>query len=295
MLKAFGSMFKVLFDFLKWPLLGVAIVSVVLVILYFVNWFIFYCKGMRPLKGEHYRLRKRNVLQKLFVDAPRQYALDRMRMDPEFFKYQGMYIFCGDQGAGKTISMIEFSRRMQREYPKSKCISNCCYKYQDEELTHWHQLIDYKNDKQGVIVQLDEIHNWFSSLQSKDFPPEMLEVICQNRKNRRVILGTAQRFNRVAKPIREQTTYVCECHTFAGCFTVVHVKRPLVDSEGKVEKYKSVKWYCFAHDDDLRAMYDTYHVIESLRQSGFKEQGIPATDLPVINLDVASPKRSKRR
>ena len=65
----------------------------------------------------------------------------------------------------------------------------------------------------GVICCLDEMQNWFSSNQSRDFPPEMLQVITQNRKNRRVIFGTAQTFNRLSKPIREQATEVRECHT----------------------------------------------------------------------------------
>ena len=43
---------------------------------------------------------------------------------------------------------------------------------------------------QGVICLIDEMQNWFSSNQSKNFPPEMLQVVTQNRKNRRVIMGS---------------------------------------------------------------------------------------------------------
>lgn len=55
-------------------------------------------------------------------------------------------------------------------------------------------LINYKNGIKGVIVLMDELQNWFSSNDSKNFPPEMLQVITQNRKNRRVILGTVKTF-----------------------------------------------------------------------------------------------------
>lgn len=74
-------------------------------------------------------------------------------------------------------------------------------------------LIDYKNDKQGVIVGMDELQNWFSSNDSKNFPPEMLGIITQNRKNRRIILGTSQNFYLLAKAIRSQATEVRRCTT----------------------------------------------------------------------------------
>ena len=42
-------------------------------------------------------------------------------------------------------------------------------------------------------------------------PLSTMQVWAQNRKNRRVILGTSQRFNRVAKGVREQTLFNYEC------------------------------------------------------------------------------------
>ena len=79
-----------------------------------------------------------------------------------------------DNGAGKTVSMIEFAMRMQEEYPLAKCCSNLAYKYEDNKLKDWRMLMNYKNGKKGVIVIMDELQNWFSSNDSKNFPPEML-------------------------------------------------------------------------------------------------------------------------
>lgn len=134
----------------------------------------------------------------------------------------------------------------------------------------WRLLLDYKNGIQGVIACIDEMQNWFSSNQSKNFPPEMLEVITQNRKNRRVIMGTAQTFNRLSKPIREQATEVRRCTTLFGCLTIVHRVVPELDSEGNVEKWKHRGFYYFVHDEKLRSSYDTWRVIESLSKSGFQ-------------------------
>lgn len=274
----FKSLFVVAWDLLKLPLLIVACFLGLFALLCLGNYLYLRCvKKLKKPTGVHYRLRKRNFFQKLFIDAPRQFAYDYISRSPEFFRYQGMIIYTGRQGRGKTVALAEHTRRMQREYPKCKVIGNLDYKYQDDVLDHWTKLIDYKNGIQGVVCQIDETQNWFSSNQSKDFPPEMLEVITQNRKNRRIILGTAQSFNRLAKPIREQTTEVRECHTFAGCVTFVIRKEPFLDFDGNVEKLKYRGCYFFVHNAELRNSYDTYKVIDSLRKSGFKEQ------VPVIN------------
>ena len=85
---------------------------------------------------------------------------------------------------------------------------------------------------------MDELQNWFSSNDSKNFPPEMLGVITQNRKNRRIILGTSQNFYLLAKAIRSQATEVRRCSTFLGCLTIVRRAEPILDSEGNVAEWK---------------------------------------------------------
>ena len=196
--------------------------------------------------------------------------LDMYARNPEFFTHQGCIIFTGRQGNGKTIAMAQQALAWREEYPKAKCITNFALQGQSRELNDWRLLLDYKNGIQGVIACIDEMQNWFSSNQSKNFPPEMLEVITQNRKNRRVIMGTAQTFNRLSKPIREQATEVRRCTTLFGCLTIVHRVVPELDSEGNVEKWKHRGFYYFVHDEKLRSSYDTWRVIESLSKSGFQ-------------------------
>ena len=186
------------------------------------------------------------------------------------FGYKGLVIFEGRQGSGKTSSMIQFARKMQEEYPKSKCTTNLGYTKEDDILDDWRKLTDYTNDKYGVICVLDELQNWFSSNQSKDFPPEMLQVITQNRKNRRIILGTSQNFYLLAKAIRSQCTEIRRCITLLGCLTLVRRLEPILDSDGNVKEFKPIGYYFYVHDKDLRESYDTYKVIESLSKSGFK-------------------------
>lgn len=231
-----------------------------------------YRSGARLKKGEHIRVPKPPLWKNLLYYLPKQMVADYFARDPEFFRYQGCIVFTGRQGYGKTIAMAEQALRWRKEYPKAKCITNFALRDESAKLNDWRLLVGYKNGIQGVVACIDEMQNWFSSNQSKNFPPEMLEVITQNRKNRRVIMGTAQSFNRLAKPIREQATEVRKCYTFFGCLTFVHRVYPELDSNGDVDSWKHRGWYYFVHNAELRESYDTWKVIESLKESGFQEQ-----------------------
>ena len=274
------KIFNVFWVIVKWPLILGGIVFAVIGFRVSLSVFYAYAKGERRPAGEHKRVKQPGTLKKLFILFPRQFARDFFSRPADWFAYQGVIVYTGRQGSGKTVAMVEQTQRMQHEYPACKCISNLNYAYQDEELAHWRQLIEYKNGHRGVIVQMDEMQNWFSSNQSKNFPPELLEVITQNRKNRRVIMGTSQCFNRLSKPLREQTTEVRKCTTIAGCLTFVHRQEPELDSQGEVVKWKHRGFYWFVHTPEIRESYDTYHVIESLAKSGFVER-IPDTNITI--------------
>ena len=270
--KGFFDLFLSIFSIFKIPLIIVALLIAIFLWIIVTNILIGLFKGKRFQKSTSYtRQKKRGFFSKIFIDLPKRIVDDMFAKNPDFFPYQGLIIFEGRQGNGKTISAIQFARQMQREYSKSKVITNLNYKFQNDELNHWSKLINYKNGIYGVIAVLDETQNWFSSNQSKNFPPEMLQVITQNRKNRRIILGTAQNFYLLAKAIRSQTTEVRRCATFFGCLTLVRRFEPILDSEGNVQEFKKRGFYFYVHDQELRDSYDTYHVIESLSNSGFKE------------------------
>lgn len=265
--------------FALWSVLKLIIIPLAVVLGFGVMlvgvWFAYYhYKGNRLQKGAHNKANRDNFLKNLFVNFPKRYTQDLYARNPEFFSHQGCIVFTGRQGYGKTIAMVEQAMMWQEEYPKCKVLDNLGYTNGDDTLFAWEQLIDYKNGIQGVIVMIDEMQNWFSSNQSKNFPPEMLEVVTQNRKNRRVIMGTAQCFNRLAKPLREQATEVRKCMTFLGCITFVHRVYPELNSSGDVEKWKHRGFYYFVHTDIVRDSYDTYKVIESLRSSGFQERAV---------------------
>ena len=266
------SIIKMIVQLLKYPFYALIILIAIFSFLISVNIVVGLAKGKRFKKGQHNIVKKKSFFRRIFIDFPKRFTDDLFDKDPEFFIYQGLIIFEGRQGSGKTMSMVEFIKRMQEEYPLAKTTTNFGLKSQNKELKDWRMLIDYKNDKQGVIVGMDELQNWFSSNDSKNFPPEMLGIVTQNRKNRRIILGTSQNFYLLAKAIRSQATEVRRCSTFFGCLTVVKRVEPILDSEGNVQEWKNRGMYFFVHSKELREAYDTYKVIENLRKSGFKEQ-----------------------
>lgn len=213
MLSVFWNMMKIIIEFLKYPLYFLLGILALYTFLISVNVVIGLAQGKRFKKGQHNIVKKEGFLKRLLISFPKCFTDDLFDKDPEFFKYQGLIIFEGRQGSGKTMSMVEFIMRMQEEYPLAKTTTNFGLISQNKELKDWRMLIDYKNGKQGVIVGMDELQNWFSSNDSRNFPPEMLGIVTQNRKNRRIILGTSQNFYLLAKAIRSQATEVRRCST----------------------------------------------------------------------------------
>ena len=272
MLKSFLKVGWAFVEWLKYPIILILIVYVIFMLMCLIFILIGFKQGKRFKKGSRQKVKKHGFFRKIFIDAPKQIVEDKFNQDPDFFTHQGLIIFEGRQGSGKTTSMVYEAMQLQKEFPLAKCTSNLAYTHQDIALNDWRMLINYKNGIKGVIVMMDELQNWFSSNDSKNFPPEMLQVITQNRKNRRVILGTAQNFYLLSKAIRTQTTEVRRCITLLGCITIVKRVEPILDAQGDVLEWKNKGMYFFVHDKKLRESYDTYKVIERLQKVGFKEE-----------------------
>lgn len=289
MLKSGLLIVGAIFKFLSYLLIPVAILVAIFSLLC-VSWFLvfkYYFK-MDIQPSGIVRVKKRPLYKQLFYDVPRRYVLDMVQREPGYFQPRGIHMFCGEQGAGKTIACVELMLRLQKMYPASKMITNFGVTTENDELSEWQQLLEYTNGHKGVIVGIDEIQNWFQSGRVQ-LPEGMLEVATQNRKNNRILCCTAQVFTRVNKGLREQVTMLYEPHTFLGCFTVVIKRKPILDNEGNVLERKYRGMYCFVHTEELRSAYDTYKVIHTLAKEGFKESAIPN----VTNVYVATPSRKR--
>ncbi|MDE6016776.1 MAG: AAA family ATPase [Acetatifactor sp.] len=257
--------------FLMIPIFAVLAVCLVFYLDCMFWYLLRFFRGDRIQSGSVQKLPKRSALLRIFYDAPRQYVSDIYDRKPDFFRPQGLVIFTGRQGNGKSIAMMQYALELHDTYPLCRILSNTAFAYQNQPLRHWKQLVDYQNEHYGVIAIIDELQNWFSSNQSRNFPPEMLSVITQNRKNRRLILGTSQNFYLLAKPIRSQCTEIRQCMTLAGVLTIVIKREPIVDNDGDVKEMKYRGMYFFVHNPRLRDSYDTWAVVENLKESGFHD------------------------
>lgn len=183
------------------------------------------------------------------------------------FPYAGMWLFTGAQGSGKTLMLMHMVKEIHEQYPDALIVTNIsifgipCIPYTGIE-----DFDKYKNGSKGVIFVIDEIHVLFSSLESAKMPPSQVAVWCQNRKNRRLILGTTQRFSRAAKPVREQTTWHYECRR--PLFWVLYRYRVLdgakYDDDGKYvldENEKTPGFRIYVPKLSVMTMYNTLEVV----------------------------------
>lgn len=203
---------------------------------------------------------------------PETFAENSLKND-DSFPYFGLWVFSGQQRSGKTLLMMHLVKMMHEEYPDAVILSNIsiygipCIPYTGIE-----DINRYANGKKGMIVILDEIHTLFNSLESAKMPLSTMQVWCQNGKNRRVILGTSQRFNRVAKGIREQTTWNYECHRpILNLFYSYKVMDGAdYDDDGNYVGEESKRgWY--VPNVNVMRMYNTLEIVK--RESFEKKEG----------------------
>lgn len=198
------------------------------------------------------------------------------------FKEFGLTMFCGRQGGGKTISMVDYLERMRAKYPACHIYSNFGYVGQTGELKGWEMLLSERNGEDGVIFAIDEIHAEFSSNAWKDFPPELLREISQQRKQKVKIIASAQVFKDVAVQLRRQCFDIVECRTVGGrwtfqrCFDAEDYNAYVESNATAEKKFKVHRKYrrSFVQTDRIRELFDTYAKIEAMRKVGFQARPV---------------------
>lgn len=190
------------------------------------------------------------------------------------FPYNGLWLFSGAQGHGKTLLLMHLLREMVAQYPSALVVSNIAiYGIPSIPYKGVEDFEKYNNGKNGIIFVIDEIHTLFNSLESKNMPLSTVQVWCQNRKNRRVILGTSQRFNRVAKEIREQTKLLYVCYKPLLCFHRYSCfDGSLFDDKGNYTGEGERKHY-FIPSWEGMTMYQTLEVVERERYDSKEYKG----------------------
>lgn len=199
------------------------------------------------------------------------------KQHPEYFDQDGILVFCGPQGSGKTLSAVQYVRSLAKRYPGMILCSNVRIDGLPESVrvypyTGLDCLSKYSNGYAGTVFLIDEIQIEFNSLESKNIEPSVITEIAQQRKQRKHIVGTSQVFQRIAKPFREQFKYAMLCRCIGGVFqynTLIDGARSVEDSEGHI-KCENVRRYFWFHTPALYDSYDTYAKIIRTKEKRYK-------------------------
>lgn len=200
----------------------------------------------------------------------------KARRDKDFFWPNGTQVYCGTQGQGKTISAVRHLLDLKKRYPKAKVVTNLKLSVEwageiipfqtMDELAE--VLVSVNNGKFGVIYLIDEIHTYFNALDSKNIPMFVFTEISQQRKQRKLIIGTSQLFMRLAKPFREQCDNIVMCKTYLGVLTKQTAYDGMTveqDFEGKLTGDVRKRGF-FVQTRALRNAFDTFQKVVSAQE-----------------------------
>jgi len=275
MANAFISILKIFFNIFKWVLVavGVALLPILIMCGIFTFYYIVIKKQKFPKRTvprtKMKYSQRRSAFKRLYYDFPKRIIQDKLNANPDGYDTYGVHVFAGEQGSGKTVAAMHFAKMLKERNPASKIASNIDLNYQDSRIHNWEDILDNNNGELGQAIIIDEIQNWFNSMESRNFPPEMLTEITQQRKQRKCVIGTSQVFTRIAKPIREQITFLYRPITIMHCLTIVRVYKCDLKEDGTINRMRMRNCYFFVHDDELRTCYDTYEKVQRLSQKGF--------------------------
>lgn len=264
---------------------------------------------------------------KIHIDAIKENY--RLSKDPLLFKPTGIQAFYGEQGSGKTITLVYFATRVRRAYPRAVVVSNIVLK--DMLPLNFHDnptlLLDFmsrgfdtsryyifyqskvgyelvikhvKNGKFGVLMITDEYQNYFSNQDSRNVPPWVIEQHAQNRKQRRLHLVTSQDYDQINKQTRRRSDIAFKCKSIGLPFTrgailtiywAFDSKKLDFSNSGRQTGANPLKFGCFFHSQKLRDSYDTYQVVFT----GDENPNVYANFNQNININYSDAKIKKKR
>lgn len=247
--------------------------------------------------------RKTELLEGPFSPLNLKLSLDYKRnfraQHPTYFDPEGLLVFCGPQGSGKTLSAVQYCRKVLERYPHAKFVSNV----QIDGLPEGVEVIEYdgldtlmevSNGFEGVLYLIDEIHLEFNSLESKNISIEEMTEIAQQRKQRKHIVGTSQVFMRLAKPFREQIRRVVLCQNYFGLVqhNIEIDGTTSTEKDGQLEAQVLGNYWWF-HAPELYASYDTYAKMKRYKKE-WRGRSVAQSALP-YNPDGGPERIRKRR
>lgn len=203
------------------------------------------------------------------------YEHRQRKRHPDWLQLNGLVCFCGEQGSGKTLSAVNYIRHVALAYPSMLIVSNIDLNIGvSNDIIPYEgldQMVDMSNHEQGILYFLDEMQLEFNSLESKGMDVRTFELVSQQRKARKHIIGTTQVFGRLAKPFREQFKYAILCrHLAFSLFSqeVFRARNVAYEDDIKTELTSECKKWYFA-SPEMYSYYDTSKIVRRVRNNGF--------------------------
>lgn len=213
-----------------------------------------------------------------------KYNMNFSKDNPDYFYPSGFACFIGVQGSGKTLTAVNYVYKLLKFYPNAILVTNIDLR--DYPVDHKRifpfksadDLLKYKNGKLGVIFLIDEIHLYLGSQKgANNLNPEVLQAICQQRKQRIHIVSTTQFFAQLNINLRRHFDYIilCESKFFGYKQRLSIINRDSITSnesssqtiEGQVQK-KISYW----RNPSMFERYDTYAIINSNLAVGLERE-----------------------
>ena len=208
----------------------------------------------------------------------------------------GLHIYVGMFGSGKTISMVEKAYRIAKAFPQVKILTNMkLVGFPDHteiiQLKNYKQIIEMPGD---TLILIDEISTILNSRRwdKEGVPPALLGQLLQVRKQKKMLLSTAQRFGHVDKLIRDITFTVIECKTYFKRWTFqISYDGYDYENANMMKPAIAIGHYDFLQTDKVRKLYDTWELIDNMKKEEFlsdkdilEKQGAASNDI-VIGID----------
>lgn len=218
-------------------------------------------------------LKEKKKISNLFKTI--KYDQEFRKNNPDYFYPSQFICFIGNQGGGKTLTAVNYLYKLMEWYPKCKLITNIditAYPIDNKRVFRFetgNDLTKYKNGTKGVIFFIDEIHLYFGSQKgNNNINPEVVQTICQQRKQRIHVIGTTQYFAQLNINLRRHfdTIILCESKFFAKKQKLSVIERNDIDSKETSDQTLNAKvsyTYSFWRAPYMFERYDTYALIEN--------------------------------
>lgn len=214
----------------------------------------------------------------------KKYNKEFYKKNPDYFYPSGFICMVGVQGGGKTLVAVNYVYNLMEYYPKCILVTNIDlkdYPIDNKRVFRFEKaedLLKYKNGKLGVIFLIDEIHLYMGSQKgANNLNPEVLQAICQQRKQRIHIVSTTQFFAQLNINLRRHfdTIILCESKCFNLKQKIMIIDRNSIEAkESSGQNIEGeVRWkFSYWRSPEMFERYDTYAIINSNLNVGLERE-----------------------